>query len=126
MKRRRSILFSVEKMGSCWAGLLFLLTSLSLTACQSVLSKSHSDIKQFHLQGRVEYIDQKNSGLTVAHEDIPGFMPAMSMLFKVKDKAVLQQLAIGDHIKAVLSYNQQTRETWLQDIVINQKNRGEK
>lgn len=106
--------------------LLLVLIGVSAAACQTALSKGDPNIKQFNLKGRIEFVDQKNNGLTVAHEDIPGFMPAMTMLFKVKDKAALQRLRVGDHIKAIVGYNSQTRETWLQEIVITQKNRGEK
>jgi Cu/Ag efflux protein CusF len=103
-----------------------LLLGISLSACQTAHSKKQPNIRRYDLTGRVEFVDQKNSGLTVAHEDIPGFMPAMTMLFKVKDKSALNQLAVGDHIKAVLGYNTQTRETWLRDIVVTNKKRGEK
>jgi Cu/Ag efflux protein CusF len=106
--------------------LALLLLGINLSACQTAQSKNHPHIRRYDLTGRVEFVDQKNNGLTVAHEDIPGFMPPMTMLFKVKDKATLSQIVVGDHIKAVLGYDTQTRETWLQDIVVTNKNRGGK
>jgi protein SCO1/2 len=100
---------------------VFLLLGGSTWACRTALSKSSSDIKQYDLKGRVEFVDQKNGGVTVAHEDIPGFMPAMTMLFKVKDKASLSGVKLGDQIKAVVVYDRQTKETWLQHIVVVEK-----
>ncbi|MBS1808335.1 MAG: copper-binding protein [Acidobacteria bacterium] len=105
--------------------LLILFVCFSLTACQPALSKERAVIKQFNLRGRVESVDQKNSGITVAHEDIPGFMPAMTMLFKVRDAAELRTIRLGDQIQAVVGYNQRTKETWLQQIVVIQRNRGD-
>jgi len=53
------------------------------------------------------------------HEDIPGFMPAMTML--VKDKASLSSVKLGDQIKVIVAYDRQTKEVWLQQIVVIQK-----
>ena len=108
----RSKIFYRQKYVKLPPLFLLLLLGLSTLTCQTALSKGSPDIRQFDLQGRVEFVDQKNSGVTVAHEDIPGFMPAMTMLFKVKDNAGLSHLKVGDQIKAVVGYNQQTRETW--------------
>ncbi|MGE3737203.1 MAG: copper-binding protein [Blastocatellales bacterium] len=124
--RRIVSVFSARWMWRTLICCLLMLAAINAAGCQTALSKGTPHIKRYDLSGRVEFIDQKNSGITVAHEDIPGFMPAMTMLFKVKDKAALRRLAVGDQIKAVVSYNQQTRETWLQDIVVTNKKRGEK
>lgn len=43
-----------------------------------------------------------NTDITVKHEEIPGFMPAMTMSYKVKDPAVVQELKPGDIIAADL------------------------
>lgn len=100
---------------------VFLLLGVNTLACRTAFSKSSPDIKQYELKGRIEFVDQKNSGVTVAHEDIPGFMPAMTMLFKVKDKTSLSGVKLGDQIKAIVAYDRQTKETWLQQIVVVQK-----
>lgn len=109
---------------AAWKTLLLglpLLLGMVTSACETAFSKVNAKIQQYNLQGRVEFVDQKNSGITVAHEDIPGFMPAMTMLFKVKDKALLNHVRVGDQIKAVVAYDRQTKETWLQQIVVVQK-----
>src|SRR3954471_3475372 len=40
--------------------------------------------------------------LSLKHEDIPGFMPAMTMAYSVRDPATLDRLAPGDLITATL------------------------
>ena len=40
------------------------------------------------------------SEITVNHEEIPGFMPAMTMPYKVKDPAVVEEVEPGDKIAA--------------------------
>lgn len=50
----------------------------------------------------VQAVDAEKSELTVAHEEIPGFMPAMTMVFRVSpgDAEALKQ---GDRIRARLT-----------------------
>ena len=51
------------------------------------------------LVGEIKSIDKENSLLKVAHEDIPGFMPAMTMDFGVS-QGDLQNAKVGQRIKA--------------------------
>jgi Cu/Ag efflux protein CusF len=108
--------------------LTFLLTLTALTSlsCQTVWSRDNPDIRRFNLKGVVEFVDQKNCSITVAHESIPEYMPAMTMLFKVRNKNELKPVAHGDQISAIVNYNRQTRESWLENIVVLAKKRGKK
>ena len=47
-------------------------------------------------------MDAARSEITIKHEDIKGFMPGMTMPFKVRDTALLQGRAPGDLIRATL------------------------
>jgi len=58
--------------------------------------------KRYNLQGEVISKNPTTDQITVKHGDISGFMPAMTMPFKVKDPAVLRQLQPGDKIAAEL------------------------
>ena len=50
--------------------------------------------------GEVVRINKNAASLTIKHGPMPKFnMPGMTMPYKVKDKAVLEQLKIGDRIK---------------------------
>jgi Cu/Ag efflux protein CusF len=58
--------------------------------------------------GIVERVVAHDRRVIVAHDDIPGFMPAMTMSFEVKDVALLEELRPGTRIGFVL---EKTKET---------------
>jgi protein SCO1 len=66
----------------------------TLTAC--------SRARQYEFRGQVLAVDRTRRELTVKHEDVRGFMPAMTMPFKVEDPRVLDELSPGDLVKATL------------------------
>ncbi len=51
-------------------------------------------------EGEVRKIDKAAGRITIKHGPMPKFdMPAMTMVYRVKDKAMLEQLKPGDKIK---------------------------
>jgi Cu/Ag efflux protein CusF len=52
--------------------------------------------------GRVISLEPERRQLTVAHDDIPGLMPAMTMPFDVEDPAELKGVAAGERIRFTL------------------------
>ena len=60
--------------------------------------------QRYPLEGKVVEVDVASRTVTIAHGDIPGFMPAMTMPFVVleKDAALLQHVGPGDEITATL------------------------
>jgi protein SCO1/2 len=77
--------------------------------------------KRYALTGTVVSVDPAQRTVTIAHHDIPGFMPAMTMPFVVleKDAASLAAVAPGDEVKASL-VNRDSRY-WLEDLVVVRK-----
>ena len=73
------------------------------------------------LEGRVVAVDTASRTLTIAHEDIPGFMPAMTMEFVVleKDAALLRNVSPGDHVTATLVVPDS--RYWIEDLVVVKK-----
>jgi len=61
-----------------------------------------SDQRTFPLQGQVQSIDAPRKLVVVKHEEIKGFMPAMTMPYEVDDVAALARLAPGDLINSTL------------------------
>ena len=57
---------------------------------------------RYPLHGLVLGVSTQTGELTVKHEEIHGFMPAMTMNFKVKDSLALHKIVAGDEIDAVL------------------------
>jgi len=74
-----------------------LCVSLSLAACSKAPEQ-----RTFTLQGQVQSLDTARKLVTVKHEEIVGFMPAMTMPYEVADSKALDGLAAGDLINAKL------------------------
>jgi Cu/Ag efflux protein CusF len=53
----------------------------------------------FHGVGVVTAIQPKTGALTLDHEDIKGFMPAMEMMYNVESPSVSEGLAVGDRVR---------------------------
>lgn len=53
-------------------------------------------------EGIVEKVVVPDRRIVVAHEDIPGFMDAMTMSFEVNKPSLLHKLKPGDHIRFTL------------------------
>jgi protein SCO1/2 len=98
---------------------LILLAALTSAACRR---EAPAAAGQRHpVQGTVVEVDVANRNVTVAHEDIPGFMPAMTMPFVVleKDAALLRSVSPGDQVTATLVAPDS--RYWLEDLVVVKK-----
>ena len=56
----------------------------------------------FQAYGVIESIDVENNSVTIAHEEIPGFMNAMTMAFEVLDPAQLEAVEVGEGVDFVV------------------------
>lgn len=61
--------------------------------------------QRWDAEGVVEEVQADYDQVVIAHEDIPGLMPAMTMNFDVADPALLERLAPGQQIDFVLEYD---------------------
>lgn len=84
--------------------LLVLTPGFGLLAAETPKSaeKSVEAPKRHPLRGVVTRVDAERSALMVKHEEIPGVMRAMTMLFKV-DAATLKSVKAGDAITGQMS-----------------------
>jgi protein SCO1/2 len=96
-------------------------TALTLTLLLASSACSHR--KTYPLQGEVRGKDLTTNEVTVNHDDIPGFMPAMTMPYKVKNTAMLQELQPGDKIAAEVVVSQDGNDYWLEDVRITDESR---
>ena len=57
------------------------------------------DARTYQLTGQILVVKPETNEVLVKHEDIPGFMPAMTMPYTVKDAALIQGARAGrpDH-----------------------------
>ena len=58
--------------------------------------------RRYELRGQVLSLQLDRSEVTIHHEDIPGFMPAMTMPFRTKDRGSLAGLQPGDLVRGTL------------------------
>ena len=61
------------------------------------------EARTYQLKGQVLAVKAETKEILVKHEDIPGFMPAMTMPYAVKDAALLRDRAPGDLVTATLT-----------------------
>ena len=72
-----------------------------LFGCSSSEVEEEDSGEGHPLVGEITDIDAEERMLEVAHEDIPGFMPAMTMRFKVS-MGDIQNASVGQRIRARL------------------------
>ena len=77
--------------------ILLLLAAVIVPACRRAEPTS-----QYPLKGQVLALDATARTLTVAHEDIPGFMPAMTMTYRLSPALTVPPLSPGDLIEGTL------------------------
>src|SRR5260221_3586012 len=78
--------------------------------------------QRYPVKGKVVEVALPEKQLTIEHEDIPGYMPAMTMPFPVKDEALLKVAAVGDEVTATLVI--QGSRYWLEDVAVTRRTPG--
>jgi protein SCO1/2 len=58
--------------------------------------------RQYELRGQILAVDRNRQEITIKHDDIRGFMPGMTMPFKVRDARLLEGRTAGDLVTATL------------------------
>jgi protein SCO1 len=90
----------------------FALLSLAVVAVAACTRAPEA--RTYTLHGQILAIKTETREVLVKHEDIPGFMPAMTMAYAVKDAAVLHDRRPGDLITATLMVSPEV--AWLSSI----------
>ncbi|MBI4429692.1 MAG: SCO family protein [Ignavibacteriales bacterium] len=93
---------------------LFLVSVFFLSACER--KNKEVDLVTFRVRGEVVAIDQKSKKVTISHEEIPDYMMAMTMPFKVKDSTLLAHVAVGDSVQGTLAVSRS--ESWLETLFV--------
>lgn len=70
--------------------------------CVLCLAAGCSRGRTYELKGQVVAVNPARQELSIKHEDIPGFMPGMTMAFKVRDARLLDGRLAGDLVTATL------------------------
>ncbi|HEU0176586.1 MAG TPA: SCO family protein [Blastocatellia bacterium] len=101
-----------------------LIFGLIVSACSSMSrtpeSKSpeaSSAAKRYEVKGKVVSADKADHKVTIAHEEIKGYMEAMTMPFTLLEDWVYPELKPGAQIQATLVVDQ--GRTWLENPVVS-------
>jgi protein SCO1/2 len=98
---------------------IILFLSLSLLSGAACRRHSPANEKRFDLKGKVVAVETDKHLVTIAHDEIKGFMPAMTMPFVLPDESTLQFLATGDEISATLVVDR--AQSWLENVTITRQ-----
>lgn len=89
--------------------LISLLVAVAFGACRR-------NEKRYELKGKVVMVEKEKRLVTVAHEDVAGLMPAMTMPFTVPNQADLDYLAPEDQVTATLVID--GSQSWLENLFV--------
>src|ERR1051326_1854325 len=59
--------------------------------------------KRYAIKGKVIAVNQNDHTATIQHEDIVGYMPSMTMPFKIRNDADLEMMKAGDQVTGTLA-----------------------
>ena len=99
---------------------IFLFSILLLTACQKSQPQNQNaspEAKRYKLKGKVISVDKAAKKAEIAHEEIAGYMSAMTMKFAIKDDWVWDELTPGAEIQAELVVDK--GDYWLEKLGIS-------
>jgi len=83
--------------------LLILFSAFLFTACQKAETQTVSpEAKRYPLKGKVVAVDKAKKKATIDHEEIPGYMDAMTMDFPIREDWVWEDLNAGADVFAEL------------------------
>jgi protein SCO1/2 len=91
--------------------LFFVIANCKLEAAPDV---NQTNIKSFDAHGVVRQIANDRSKVTIQHEAIAGYMPAMTMEFTVKDTNELNGISPSDEITFKLDVGED--DSWIEDV----------
>jgi len=92
---------------------------LLVCLCFSASCRRSGNEKRYDLRGKVLVVEPDKHLVTVSHEDVKGYMPAMTMPFTVPSESDLQILAPDDQITATLVVD--GSQAWLEDLIITRQ-----
>lgn len=94
------------------------LAFLATQGCAKKAEEPQGPVRKYEIRGKVVSVDRERKQVVVAHEEIPGFMDAMTMPFDLKDDWPLTVLTPGQSIRASLVVG--GGRTFLEEVVVTE------
>ena len=104
----------MKKLLAVLSVLLIFFVLISCGKQQEPKETSEVIAKTYDAVGQVVSIDLDNSTVTIAHQDIPDFMSAMTMGYQIKDTTLLQGIQPQDSVQFELTVSGD--EMWISNI----------
>jgi protein SCO1/2 len=105
--------------GNCRSDLLLV---LAITACAFLAgcgsAPDESRAQRYELKGKIVSFNKAQQQVVVQHEEVPGFMEAMTMPFTLREDSAFDVMRAGDRIQATLVVDEE--RTRLENPVITQ------
>jgi protein SCO1/2 len=79
------------------------MTFLRFALLLTIFGVSCSPAKHYELKGQILAVNRDKQELLIKHEEIPGYMMAMTMPYKVESRGMLDNVGAGDIITAQLA-----------------------
>jgi len=76
-------------------------------------------VREYRLAGQILAVDRQLNRVTIRHQDIEGFMPAMTMPYPVRDARLLNGRVAGELVDATLSV--QGTDAWVSRLAVTGK-----
>ncbi len=95
---------------------ILLIACLAFSACKEKPPQASAGAQRYEIKGKVVSADKASQKVTIAHEEIAGYMEAMTMPFTLLDEWVYPELTPGAQIQATLVVD--TGRSWLENPVI--------
>jgi Cu/Ag efflux protein CusF len=92
--------------------IVFLLSGCATT--KTAQTKTQAPVKQYPIHGQIAGLDPAQHIATIKHDEIPGFMGAMTMGYPVKDAAEFSKLTVGEVFNGTVFV--QGDDLWVGDI----------
>lgn len=81
--------------------------------------KEPTELVTFDLKGVVVSVNYQQHRIIIDHEEIPDYMMAMTMPFKVKDTTILYRVQPGDTVHGTLAVSRS--ESWIERLAVVSK-----
>ncbi len=96
--------------------LLLLLLLIASIGGASSCRRGSANERRFDLKGKVVSVQPEKRQVTIAHEDVKGYMPGMTMPFTVRNESDMQMLVPNAEVTATLVVD--GSHSWLEDLFV--------
>ncbi len=98
----------------CGVALAAIIAGTLLYQRRQAAAPAPAPTQEFTVKGVVKSLEADHTSVHIAHEDVPGFMPAMTMPFHVQEPSVLAGIAPGDAVRFRLVVT--ADDSWIENV----------